>query len=287
MRTIPSRLAATALLASSLLGGCSLVESIEERDAYRNVVRTAPPAVDAARDRQLEDQFGPPPVVTPQALAGGPRRPIRAGSLVIVTMTASPPPGAAGQGQQATVAVLWAGPVRATAPPEHDGPADRNAPRCAGCGGMIAARIPPDGSAGRYALAVIDPGRLGVPDEWVARWAVADEIDFVAPPAAWRTINGRQLERFDPVRVDDRPRGPRRTTAPQVRWRIDFACEADVREVVWRYVGLRVGTPITLPKGLRWARWYEFRGCRDGQTPPDGFAMNAETSALREWRTAP
>ena len=132
-----------------------------------------------------------------------------------------------------------------------------------------------------------DFGRLGVPDEWIARWAVGDRVEFAAPPPPWHSINASALEHFDPILLADRGSAPGGSTVPKVAWSVDFACEADVREVVFRYVGLDTRSPIALPAGVRYARWWEFRGCRDGQVPPEGFAAQADLSRLAELRESP
>jgi hypothetical protein len=278
--------AALAAAAALCLPACSWVESVEERDAFRSVDRArlqqaALPV--GARDRLLDAEVGPAPKVRALRAAGAARRPIKPGSLLIVTMTATAPGAPV---QRRTAAVLWPAPPGADLPVSLRGPA-RDAPACHACRDEIGERLGAHGRIGPHARAVTDFGRLGVPDEWIARWAVGDRVEFAAPPPPWHSINAAALEHFDPILVADRGSPSGGNTVAKVAWSVDFACEADVREVVYRYVGLDTRTTVALPTGVRYARWWEFRGCRDGQAPPEGFAPQADLSTLIELRESP
>lgn len=281
--------AAIAAAAALCLPACSWVESVEERDAFRGMDRTrlqqaALPL--GARDRLLDAEVGPAPKVRALRAAGAARRPIKPGSLLIVTMTATASNAADAPVQRRTAAVLWPAPPGADVPVSLRG-SPREGPSCHACRDEIDDRLAPHGGGGPQARAVTDFGRLGVPDEWIARWAVGDRVEFAAPPPPWHSINASALEHFDPILLADRGSATGGTIVPKVAWSVDFACEADVREVVFRYVGLDTRSPIALPAGVRYARWWEFRGCRDGQIPPEGFAPPADLSRLAELRESP
>jgi len=131
---------------------------------------------------------------------------------------------------------------------------------CEACSQMANSRGTTMGTDTATPLLLHEPGQAPLPIRWAYRMREGGVYDYPdIGPLKLVSVNESRDRPWNLVRVID---GRRSETVPRARITVLKTCEADLRQVKFRYLRWSARPFLSIPRGFRTVNWYELRGCK-------------------------
>jgi len=131
---------------------------------------------------------------------------------------------------------------------------------CDACSKMARSRGVTMGQDTATPLLLHEPGQAPLPPRWVYRMREGGVYDYPdIGPLRLLAVNESRDRPWNLAREID---GRRAVMVPRARITVMKTCEADLRQVKFRYLRWSGKPFLSLPEGFRTVNWYELRGCK-------------------------